>query len=155
MAETLDGQFWAIQAKAYDQMHWVTKADVDTFLSESGRPQFSFRLLVATTNPLGPTARRTLDQQEKPVGLVLLADLEKAEVAWPASPDDLRPTKLPPKPPLPHQREAIDAVAAGLAVRVVTDLVAGVAPVSSEAALAEMSEAGATLVTRSDLGVES
>ena len=49
----------------------------------------------------------------------------------------------------------LDAVAAGLAVRVMTDLVAGVAPVSSEAALAEMSEAGATLVARSDLGVES
>ncbi len=41
---------------------------------------------------------------------------------------------------------ALDALAAGFSVRVLTDLVAGVAPESSSAALAEMSEAGATLV---------
>ena len=35
-----------------------TKADVDTFLSESSRAQFSYRLLIATTNHVGSTARR-------------------------------------------------------------------------------------------------
>jgi nicotinamidase/pyrazinamidase len=49
----------------------------------------------------------------------------------------------------------LDALEAGLAVRVVTDLVAGVAPVSSEAALAEMTEAGATLVDRAGLDAGS
>ncbi|WP_431803246.1 isochorismatase family protein [Microbacterium sp. bgisy203] len=38
---------------------------------------------------------------------------------------------------------ALDAVAAGLQVRVLTDLIAGVAPESSEAALAELAAAGA------------
>jgi nicotinamidase/pyrazinamidase len=41
---------------------------------------------------------------------------------------------------------ALDAVARGLHVRVLTDLVAGVAPESSEAALAELAHGGATLV---------
>nr|BFF13267.1 hypothetical protein GCM10025699_45700 [Microbacterium flavescens] len=45
----------------------------------------------------------------------------------------------------------LDARAAGFEVRVVTDLVAGVAPGPSEAALAEMTAAGATLVTTADL----
>jgi len=39
-------------------------------------------------------------------------------------------------------------------VRVVTDLVAGVAPVSSEAALAEMTGAGAVLIDRAGLDAE-
>jgi len=48
----------------------------------------------------------------------------------------------------------LDALAAGFAVRVVTDLVAGVAPVSSEAALAEMTGAGAVLIDRAGLDAE-
>lgn len=42
---------------------------------------------------------------------------------------------------------ALDAVAAGRSVRVFTDLVAGVHPTSSAAALAEIERAGATLTT--------
>ena len=53
--------------------------DVDTFLSESGRAEFSYRLLVATTDRIGKTALRTLEAQEKPAGLRLRADLERAE----------------------------------------------------------------------------
>lgn len=41
---------------------------------------------------------------------------------------------------------ALDAVAAGRRVRVLTDLVAGVAPASSAAALSELAAAGVTLV---------
>jgi nicotinamidase/pyrazinamidase len=42
---------------------------------------------------------------------------------------------------------ALDALASGRTVRVLTDLVAGVAPASSEAALTELLAAGATLET--------
>lgn len=42
---------------------------------------------------------------------------------------------------------ALDALAAGRRVRVLTDLVAGVAPASSEAALTELAAAGAEVVT--------
>src|SRR3954454_19195915 len=34
IAETIDGEYWAIQAKAYDPRYSITKRDVDTFLSE-------------------------------------------------------------------------------------------------------------------------
>ena len=64
VARTRDGQLWAIQAKAYDPARTVTKADLDTFLSESSRPQFTYRLLIATTDRLGATARRTRCGQE-------------------------------------------------------------------------------------------
>ena len=39
---------------------------------------FSYRLLIATTDHLGPTARRTLAAQEKPVGMLLRSQLELA-----------------------------------------------------------------------------
>ena len=80
------GHLWAIQAKAYDAATWITKRDVDTFLAESGRSEFSFRLLIATTNLIGRTAKRTIDAQEKQASVLLLGDLEAAEVDWPASP---------------------------------------------------------------------
>jgi predicted helicase len=79
-------KLWAIQAKAYHEATWITKRDVDTFLAESGRPQFSFRLLIATTDRIGHNAKRTLDAQEKCASFLGLAGLEAAEVNWPGSP---------------------------------------------------------------------
>ena len=113
VAEDRHGHLWAIQAKAYDATTWITKRDVDTFLAESGRSQFSFRLLIATTNLIGSTAKRTIEGQEKQASVLLLGDLEAADVDWPASPSDLRPRRLPPKRPRPHQREAVKNVVKG------------------------------------------
>ncbi|MEV6659701.1 restriction endonuclease [Nocardia fluminea] len=59
------GRLWAIQAKAYAETTSITKRDVDTFISESARSIFSFRLLIATTNLIGTTASRTLENQDK------------------------------------------------------------------------------------------
>ena len=91
VAEEHGGGLWAIQAKAYDPAYAIKKADVDSFLAESSRPGFTYRLLLATTDRLGARARRTLDDQREPVGYLLRSQLELAPVAWPASPDDLRP----------------------------------------------------------------
>lgn len=115
VAEDRGGHLWAIQAKAYDEATTVTRRDVDTFLAESGRPDFSFRLLIATTNRIGQTARRTIEGQEKQASLLLLGDLEAAAVDWPASPSQLQlhPGRLAPKRPRSYQREAIDKVMNG------------------------------------------
>ena len=113
VAEDHHGHLWAIQAKAYDEATWITKRDVDTFLAEAGRSVFSFRLLIATTNLIGRTAKRTIEAQEKPASVLLLGDLAAAEVDWPASPSELRARRLPPKRPRPHQRQAMNAVVKG------------------------------------------
>jgi superfamily II DNA or RNA helicase len=113
VAEDHGGRLWAIQAKAYDPAYSVTKADVDTFLSESARSEFGFRLLIATTDRIGRTAERTLGAQEKPASRLLLSDLRAAHVSWPRSPSDLRPVKTRPKRPRPHQRQAITGVVRG------------------------------------------
>jgi superfamily II DNA or RNA helicase len=114
VAATATGAVWAVQAKAYDSRYSITKADVDTFLSESSREQFSFRLLIATTDHVGETARRTLIAQEKPVHLLLRSSLEAAQVSWPASPEALRPARPIPKELRPHQVEAVAAICGGL-----------------------------------------
>lgn len=101
------------QAKAYDAAYSITKHDVDTFLSESARAVFSFRLLIATTNLIEPKAKHTNEGQEKPASCLLRGDLEAAEVDWPASPSDLRARPLPPKPPWPHQLEPMNEVVKG------------------------------------------
>ena len=113
VAETHDGERWAIQAKAYDPAYSITKSDVDTFLSESSRPQFAYRLLIATTDGIGGNAYRTLADQEKPVGLALRSHLDAAEVEWPPDFDSLLPARPHPKTPRPHQQEAIDALKLG------------------------------------------
>ena len=114
VAEDHDGRLWAIQAKAYDPVNTVTKADVDKFLAESSRAVFSYRLLIATTDKLHHVARRTINDQEKQVAFVGLSDLLTSEVDWPTDPLDMRPSP-PPKPARPreHQREAIRDVVKG------------------------------------------
>ena len=115
VAQEKDGSLWAIQTKAYHQDYAIKKADVDSFLTESNRssPNFSYRLLIATTERLGPTARRTLGQQAVSVGYLLRSQLELAEVEWPASIDALRPRRPKVKRPFLHVRQAIKATAAG------------------------------------------
>jgi superfamily II DNA or RNA helicase len=113
VAEDRQGRYWAIQAKAYAKTYAVTKADVDTFLSESSRKVFFVRLLVATTNRVGARAYRTLHEQEKAVHLLRLADLEGADVSWPSDPADLVGSKVSPVRPRPHQRRAVTDVVSG------------------------------------------
>jgi predicted helicase len=115
VAETTAGDLWGIQAKAYDPAYAIKKSDVDSFLSESSRPQFTYRLLMATTDRIGATARRTLAGQEKPAGLLLRSQLTLAEVEWPKSPADLVPRRPKRKRPRPHQRKAVTAVVKGFA----------------------------------------
>ena len=117
VAEDRDGGLWAVQAKHYDPAYAIKKADVDSFLSESSRPGFTYRLVIASTDHLGPTARRTLDAQEKPVGTLLRSQLEALPVPWPASVTRLRLVTPKQKRPLPHQRRAIAECVAGLATR--------------------------------------
>jgi hypothetical protein len=95
VAEDTAGKLWAIQVKAHAEWRRIPKRELDSFLSESGRPAFSYRLLITTTNAgLHPIAANTLAAQEKPVLIVDLADLRKSLVDWPATLEDL-PLRIP------------------------------------------------------------
>lgn len=111
VAETFDDQLWAVQSKAYAPTRSVTKHDVDSFLSESSRKCFSYRLLIATATELGHNAREVIEAQEKRVGCLLFSELKNRELSWPVSPNRLVAPQPPPRQPRADQRRAIaDAV---------------------------------------------
>ncbi len=112
VARTREGELWAIQAKADHPDRTISKREIDSFLSESNRSQFAYRLLMATTDDIGATARRTLHGQEKPVGLVLRGHFLMEEVQWPAQIGGTA-EQLPRWTARPHQATAIDAVVNG------------------------------------------
>ncbi|CAM3378010.1 DEAD/DEAH box helicase [Mycobacterium colombiense] len=117
VAEDRQGHLWAIQAKAYSPAYRVTKRDVNKFLAESGRPEFTYRMLIATTNLIDRIGERTIQDQDKRVTFFRLSDLEAANVAWPRSPKDLRPApQRKPARPRKYQREAISKVLKGFAL---------------------------------------
>jgi len=74
------GRTWAIRAKGYAPTTTVTKADIDSFLSESNRSEFDIRLLVASTDNIARNAARVMSGQEKQVHQILRNDLEAAQV---------------------------------------------------------------------------
>jgi superfamily II DNA or RNA helicase len=112
VALTKNDELWAIQAKAVHRDRSIPKSELDSFLSESNRPQFDYRLIIATTDDIGRNARDTIAGQEKSVGLVLRGDLLSADLRWPIRIGE-EPQPLPRKKPRPHQAAAIRQVVRG------------------------------------------
>ena len=108
VARTRTGELWAIQAKADHPDRAIPKQEIDSFLSESNRSQFAYRLLMVTMDDIGATARRTLHGQEKPVGLVLRGHFLTEEVQWPVQIGGTA-TRLSRWTARPHQATAIDS----------------------------------------------
>ena len=66
-----NGELWAVQAKCYDPDYFVTKADMDSFLSESNRESISRRLLMASTDRIGKNAREKCAGKAKQVTRIM------------------------------------------------------------------------------------
>lgn len=120
-----DDGYCAVQVKFYDETHAVQKADVDTFLSASGKPfyidgvpvYFQQRLIVSTTDKWSSTAENTIIGQRPPVNRIRLKDLRDSGIDWDSfTLDSIESMKqAPKKQPRPHQREAIKSVLSGFA----------------------------------------
>ena len=90
VAKTFAGEYWAVQCKCYADDKYITKADVDTFLSTSGKTfeaegieqAFVQRLWISTTNKWNSVAELTIRNQTPPVTRLNLIDLEADEVDW-------------------------------------------------------------------------
>jgi superfamily II DNA or RNA helicase len=113
VAESISGDYWAIQCKAYSPDSQLKKADIDSFLSASNRKLYTHRLLVTTTKGVGANARETLAAQEKPVQIVDWIRLNDSAVDWSlVSSEKLQPAFIPRKL-RPHQQQALDQVVLG------------------------------------------
>ena len=117
------GEFTAVQCKCYRPGNPVTKDDVDTFLSASGKSfevdgqtvRFAHRLLVSTNDSWSAHAEEAIENQNPPVVRIGLSQLRLAiEEAGGFDFETMRPTvqKFSPKP---HQERAIRDVLAGFA----------------------------------------
>lgn len=120
VAKTVDGEYWAIQCKCYGEGHQVTKSDVDTFLSVSGKrfhdsdgseAQFSSRVIFATTNNWSSHAIDSQEGQIIPVTLIGLKDLNEAQVDWDLIEEGIEGSgaRLKRHELRPHQQDALDA----------------------------------------------
>ena len=123
VTKTVDGEYWAIQCKCYAEGHQVTKSDVDTFLSISGKRfherdgsevQFSARVIFTTTNSWSSHAIDSQEGQIIPVTLIGLKDLNEAHVDWGLIDEGIEGTeaRLKKHELRPHQTDALDAAIA-------------------------------------------
>lgn len=73
----------AIQCKFYAPGHKVSKADIDTFLSASGKEPFARRIVVDTSGTdWGKNAQDAIEGQQIPVSRITLADLRDSDIDW-------------------------------------------------------------------------
>ncbi|MCW5873446.1 MAG: DEAD/DEAH box helicase [Anaerolineales bacterium] len=91
VALTVEGEYWAIQCKFFDETAGIDKASVDTFLSTSSREfkddnlltrSFAHRLWISTTNKWSRNATEAIRNQKPPVSRLNLSDLSQAPVDW-------------------------------------------------------------------------
>ena len=106
----------AIQCKFYALGHRIQKADIDSFLSASGKEPFGRRIVVDTSGaPWGKNAQDAIEGQQIPVSRITLADLRDSDIDWRTY--SLGSTQAPKtrerKVPQDHQVRARSAVMAG------------------------------------------
>ncbi|MCS6267047.1 MAG: DEAD/DEAH box helicase [Vampirovibrio sp.] len=109
------GDYWAIQCKFFEPTHTISKSDIDSFFTASGKDPFVKRMIVSTTDKWGSNAEEALKNQTIPVQRLGIADLENSLIDWSKfSFQHLDKMSLKPKKELrPHQQEAIEKVAEG------------------------------------------
>ena len=81
LSDETGGGVCAIQCKFYDLYHKVSKADLDSFFTESGKEPYTRRLIV-TTSELGPTALEALQNQQIQVQHLTLDRFAQSPIDW-------------------------------------------------------------------------
>jgi predicted helicase len=119
VAKTIEGEYWAIQCKCYQENAYVSKRELDSFIGSSGRSfkddsgrkvNFSNRLWVSTTNNWSSEAEAELKNQIIGCVRLSLADLQSARVDWGKLYKGYsgKEARLPQKSLLGHQKEALE-----------------------------------------------
>lgn len=117
---TQENEYWAVQCKFYKSTSKIDKADIDTFITTSGKYfevdnekiTFSSRVFVSTTNHWTKKATESIENQPIPVVRISINNLIESGVDWSklfsgAVGQDARKTK---KKIRDHQQIALSAV---------------------------------------------
>ncbi|MDD2750113.1 MAG: DEAD/DEAH box helicase family protein [Acidithiobacillus sp.] len=123
IAETLEGEYWAIQCKFYDAVTPLKKEHIASFLADAGKKflvggqerTFSYCLIVSTTEKWGRNAEQVTQNQNIPVSTLYLNELSDSPVDWSGFRVE-EPHNMPlreKKTLREHQNEAIGATITG------------------------------------------
>jgi len=118
VAETMQGDYWAIQCKCFQEDSHIDKKAVDSFLATSSKQfkneqlrtvSFAHRLWISTTNKWGANAEEAIKGQKPPVSRINLYDLQEAPVDWGKLEKGIsgKLARAPGKELFPHQRVAL------------------------------------------------
>lgn len=107
---THTGEFHAVQCKHYAEDYTLQKADIDSFFTASGKSWFKHRYIVATTSKWSKNARESLTDQQIPVSVITLDDLENSQIDWSRFHFREKPALKAKKGLRPHQQEALTGV---------------------------------------------
>ena len=113
--ERATGDLMAIQCKFYGENHTLTKEDIDSFFTASGKSEFKYRLIVSTTDKWSKHAEEACEGQSIPVSRLRVQDLGESCIDW-SDFDIDRPSeikRLEHKKIRPHQKIAIEKVIEG------------------------------------------
>ena len=114
VAVTHDGENHAIQCKNYSQDHRISKADIDSFFTASGKSYFQHRIIVVTTDHWTENAYASLSNQNPPVTVINRSDLEHSAIDWENFAFQKEISLKPKKSLREHQKNALSAVRNGL-----------------------------------------
>lgn len=114
VAITTDGEFHAIQCKNYSPDYTISKKDIDSFFTASGKSYFSHRIIVTTTDRWTGNAQDSLENQHPPVSRIDLHNLENSVIDWSQYHDDIKPVLKAQKQLREHQIDALNATVNGL-----------------------------------------
>ncbi len=108
--------FAAIQCKFYDAAYRIKKADIDSFISASGKAPFKRRVIIdSTESAWSDNAETMIRGQDIPVIRINLSDIQQSPICWETFAAQGKVVLEDKKKLRPHQLEALRDVRAGLA----------------------------------------
>ena len=114
------GAYTAIQCKFYEPTSTLSRGDIDSFFTASGKKPFTNRIIVSTTDRWGKHAEAALEDQQTPVQRIGLAEIAESPIEWNIEDftdgvPEVRLAEAVRHEPRPHQVEAIEKVFKGFA----------------------------------------
>ena len=74
--------YTAIQCKFYAADRVVSKKDIQSFVSASGKTYYTKRMIIATNNKWGPNVLKTFDNQNIPTTIITREKLANSSIDW-------------------------------------------------------------------------
>ncbi|WP_208437052.1 DEAD/DEAH box helicase [Bartonella taylorii] len=107
--------FAAIQCKFYDAAYRIKKADIDSFISASGKVPFKRRVVIdSTESAWSDNAETMIRGQDIPVIRISLSNMQQSPIRWETFAAQGKIVLEDKKKIRPHQQEALRDVRAGL-----------------------------------------